>query len=75
MFTTSPQTRWSSVQRRADLFETWRDAAQLVGDQWHAFLDAPKVGRSVAFAAYVAALDAEAAAARDLAGVLVARAA
>jgi hypothetical protein len=35
---------------------------------WEAFLDAPSETRNRAFAAYVAALDAEAAAAAEMAG-------
>jgi len=73
MFTTPRAS--SPSQRRAYLLDTWREASQLVWVRWHAFLDAPTRGRGVAFAAYVAALDAEDAAARDLAGTLLAYAA
>jgi hypothetical protein len=46
--------------------EEWRAAERLVWARWRVFLHAPPEIRSRAFAAYVAALDAEARAARDL---------
>ena len=47
--------------------DTWRDAELLVQLQWDTFLEADSESRRDAFAAYVAALDAEAAAAGELA--------
>ena len=47
--------------------DTWRDAELLVQQRWDTFLEADRASRAGAFAAYVAALDAEAAAARELA--------
>jgi hypothetical protein len=46
---------------------TWRDAELLVQLRWDDFLAAERASRRGAFAAYVAALDAEAAAASELA--------
>ena len=52
---------------RAEALETWREAASLVRLRWRAFLEARPASRSQAFASYVAALDAEEAAAADMA--------
>lgn len=49
--------------------ETWRDAASLVAIRWRVFLQAEPESRPWAFASYVAALDAEEAAAADLAAL------
>ena len=46
---------------------TWQEAETLVWLRWKAFLAADAAGRPGAFAAYVAALDAEEKAAADLA--------
>jgi hypothetical protein len=46
--------------------EAWREAAQLVSDRWGAFVDAEAPTRQWAFASYLAALDAEEAAAAQL---------
>jgi hypothetical protein len=54
-------------QRRASALDTWRDAELLVQLRWDNFLEANRASRRGAFAAYVAALDAEAAAAGELA--------
>jgi hypothetical protein len=48
--------------------EAWRDASSLVAARWHRYLEAEPPRRAVAFAAYVAALDAEEAAADELVG-------
>jgi len=53
------------LQARA--LDTWRDAALLVQLRWDTFREAEGVSRPRMFAAYVAALDAEAAAAGELA--------
>ena len=47
--------------------DAWRSASDLVRDRWHQFLVADGEDRSVTFAAYVAALDHEEAAAAELA--------
>jgi hypothetical protein len=51
---------------RAQALEVWRDAEALVETRWHAFLEAEPETRRFAFASYVAALDAEEAAATEL---------
>jgi hypothetical protein len=55
----------AQLQTRAR--DTWRDAELLVQLRWDTFLEADRASRPGAFAAYVAALDAEAAAAGELA--------
>jgi hypothetical protein len=67
MFDTTPTTPAFLASSRADAHETWRDAADLVRLRWHAFLEAGSANRSSAFASYVAALDAEEAAAAEMA--------
>jgi hypothetical protein len=54
--------------------DAWRAAARLVWTRWEAFLESPREGRSRAFASYLAALDAEAAAAADIADLATVRA-
>jgi hypothetical protein len=61
----SPHTTLPLTTRNQAL-ETWRDSASLVAFRWRAFLDADSATRRSAFAAYVAALDAEEAAATDM---------
>jgi hypothetical protein len=53
-------------RQESQALEAWRDAAQLVSQRWRAFLDAEALTRQWAFSLYVAALDAEAAAAAAL---------
>ena len=67
MFLTQSQTR-----ARALALMEWREAAELVSSRWRTYLDAEPVGRAFAFAACVSALDAEEAAAAEMAA-LVAR--
>ncbi len=57
-----------SQQARTAL-EAWRSAAELVSARWQTFLSAEAEGRTFAFASYIAALDAEEAAAADLAAL------
>jgi hypothetical protein len=57
----SPQLR-SYVETLDD----WRTAARLVSTRWEAFREAEPKMRTFAFAAYLSALDSEAAAAADL---------
>jgi hypothetical protein len=65
MFLTSPpQTRASR-----EAAQVWRAAAQLVWVRWQTFLDAGTETRRLKFASYVAALDAEEAAAADMAAL------
>jgi hypothetical protein len=65
----SPQSR---AESRA--LYTWREAAGLVRLRWSVYLAVEPAARTFAFASYVAALDAEEAAAFELAA-LVGRAA
>ena len=69
MFTTSQVTPLFDERNRDQALETWREAANLVGIRWRVFLEADSASRSWAFASYVAALDAEAAAASELAAL------
>jgi len=55
------------AQLQALALDMWRDAELLVQLRWDDFLVADRASRRGAFAAYVAALDAEAAAAGELA--------
>jgi hypothetical protein len=55
------------AQLQARALNAWRDAELVVWAHWDAFVVADGASRRDAFAAYVAALDAEAAAAGDLA--------
>ena len=55
------------AQLQARALDTWRGAELLVHLRWDTFLVADRASRRGAFAAYVAALDAEAAAAGELA--------
>jgi hypothetical protein len=64
-FLIKPWAHEAQLQARA--FATWRDAELLVHARWDNFLAAGRASRRGAFAAYVAALDAEAAAAGELA--------
>ena len=66
-FLTRPGAPLRKAQLRARALATWRDAALLVQLRWDDFLAADRASRRSAFAAYVAALDAEAAAADELA--------
>jgi hypothetical protein len=54
----------------AGALEAWRDAEDRVRTRWDEFLAADGGARRFAFAAYVAALDLEAAAADDLAALV-----
>jgi hypothetical protein len=55
------------IDPRAQALEVWRDAEALVATRWHAFHEAEPETRRFAFASYAAALDAEEAAATELA--------
>jgi hypothetical protein len=69
MFLIQPQTH----AQAAALME-WRETAELVSSRWRTYLDAERAGRAFAFASYLSALDAEEAAAANMAA-LVAKAA
>jgi hypothetical protein len=66
-FLSLPGTPFYRAELRAQALEIWRSAERLVADRWCAYLDSAGEARPHVFAAYVAALDAEAAAADDLA--------
>jgi hypothetical protein len=55
------------AQLQARALNAWREAEEVVRARWDTFLVADRASRRHAFAAYVAALDAEEAAAADLA--------
>jgi hypothetical protein len=57
----------SRSNERDRAVEAWREAAQLVSARWAVFLEAGAQSRKRAFASYVAALDAEEAAADAIA--------
>jgi hypothetical protein len=67
MFGTNPVTPLFPARGRDRALEAWREAEDLVEIRWRVFLEADAGTRSFAFASYVAALDAEEAAAADMA--------
>jgi hypothetical protein len=66
-FLIRPGAPLHEAQLQARALATWRDAELLVQLRWDTFLAADRASRRGVFAAYVAALDAEAAAAGELA--------
>jgi hypothetical protein len=56
-----------AVSCQSQALESWREASGLVAIRWAEFREANRASRSRAFASYIAALDAEAAAASELA--------
>ena len=66
-FLIQPGARPNQVQLQALALSTWRDAELLVRLRWDTFLVADRASRPGAFGAYLAALDAEALAADELA--------
>jgi hypothetical protein len=66
-FLSRPRAPLHEAQLQARALATWRDTELLVKLRWDDFLAAKRASRPGAFAAYVAALDAEAAAAGELA--------
>jgi len=66
-FLISPGAPLYKAQLQARARDMWRDAELLVELRWDEFRAAGRASRGDAFAAYVAALDAEAAAADELA--------
>jgi hypothetical protein len=69
MFPTANSSSLFAGRGQARALETWRDAASLVAIRWRVFLEAEPESRAWAFASYVAALDAEEAAAAEMAAV------
>ena len=66
-FLIQPGERPNQVQLQALALSTWRDAELLVRLRWDTFVVADRASRPGAFGAYLAALDAEAMAADELA--------
>ena len=66
MFPTDQITQVFAARSRTRALETWREAASLVATRWQVFLEAERESRAWAFASYVAALDAEEAAAFEM---------
>ena len=69
MFPTAQSIPLFGGRSRARAAGAWREAAILVATRWRVFLDAEPESRAYAFASYVAALDAEEAAAAELASL------
>jgi hypothetical protein len=66
-FLVRPGAPLHRAQLHSRAFDAWRDAELVVRLQWDTFLVADPASRRDAFAAFMAALDAEAAAAGELA--------
>jgi hypothetical protein len=75
MFPTNITTLSFTDRGRAEALDVWRAAADLVSTRWQTFLEAEAESRRWAFASYVAALDAEEAAAADMAAFCTPKAA
>ena len=70
MFSTSRITPLLTRRTQAEALEAWREAEGVVRVRWQAFVEAGGPGsRSRAFKSYLLALDAEAAAASELAAL------
>jgi hypothetical protein len=69
MLSTDHITQELAARGRAEALDAWRDAANLVSTRWQLFLEAESESRRWAFASYVAALDAEEAAAAEMAAL------
>jgi hypothetical protein len=67
VFSTDHITQVLAARGQAQALDAWREAADLVSIRWQLFLEAESEGRQWAFASYVAALDAEEAAAAEMA--------
>jgi hypothetical protein len=69
MFPADHITQVLAARGEAQALEAWREAADLVSTRWQLFLEAESEGRRWAFASYIAALDAEEAAAAEMAAL------
>jgi hypothetical protein len=69
LFSADHITQVLTARGLAQALDAWREAADLVSMRWQRSLEAESEGRQWAFASYVAALDAEEAAAADLAAL------
>jgi hypothetical protein len=67
MFPADHITNVLVARSRARTLDMWREAASLVAARWQVFLEAEPESRAWAFSSYVAALDAEEAAAAEMA--------
>ncbi len=74
-FLIRPGVPFYGRQLHARVLRAWRIAADLVWARWEALAEATPDGRASAFAAYLAAVDAEAAAAAALADLRLSQAA
>ena len=70
MFSTDHITNVLAARGQARALDEWREAATLVSTRWQLFLEAESEGRRWAFASYLAALNAEAAAAAEMAALV-----
>jgi hypothetical protein len=70
MFPTPHSTQLFAGRAQARGLDTRREAANLVATRWRTFLHAEPESRTFAFASYVAALDAEEAAAAEVAALV-----
>jgi hypothetical protein len=70
MFSRDHVTQVLATYGHAQTLDVWRDAAYLVSRRWRLFVEADPDGRQWAFACYVAALDAEEAAAAEMAALI-----
>lgn len=66
-FLTKPKRSLDAARARALALDAWQTAAGRVWSRWDALLAAPEPMRPSAYAAYLAALDAEEAAAQRIA--------
>ena len=70
-YMTRPRALFVEDSTYAGALEAWRDAEERVRARWHQYLTADRPSRRrAAFAAYLRALDAEAAAAHGLAALV-----
>jgi hypothetical protein len=69
VFSRDQITQVLAARGRDQALDAWREAANLVSTRWQLFLEAESEGRQWAFASYVAALDAEEAAAAEMAAL------
>ncbi|HWF51174.1 MAG TPA: hypothetical protein VG294_11095 [Solirubrobacteraceae bacterium] len=69
MFLSDRSTRTLGARAQVRALDAWRESARIASARWAAFLDAEPDARSWAFMSYVAALDAEEAAAAEMAGL------
>ncbi len=68
-------TRQPTTRKHREAIERWRATAEMVRDRWTQFNGSERAARPFMFAAYVAALDREEAAAAELALLSLDRAA